>query len=130
MPAGEDERNFERVSGRRLRLGGSSASWLLAFSRSAIWRVAMTGRCACACGCWPSAIRVVYPTLHELLRQEGLVINPKRRRELQRPRAPMLVPVRANQRWSMVFVSGKHISGRRILVLHSCHRRNHPVLRQ
>tara|TARA_E500000178_G_C16881941_1_gene689430 strand:+ start:248 stop:487 length:240 start_codon:yes stop_codon:yes gene_type:complete len=65
--------------------------------------------------------RYDYLLLHGLLKAEGLVINKKRtyrlyteeglqvrtkkRKKLQRPRPPMEVPTRANQRWSMGPVS-------------------------
>jgi putative transposase len=64
--------------------------------------------------------RYGYLMLHGLLRQEGLVINrkrtyrlytalklqvrTKRRKKLTRPRVPMAVPVRPNERWSADFV--------------------------
>lgn len=62
-----------------------------------------------------------YLLLHGLLKTEGLVVNRKRtyriyteeglqvrtkkRKKLQRPRQPMEVPLKVNQRWSMDFVS-------------------------
>lgn len=74
-----------------------------------------------------------YLFLHQLLRSEGLVVNKKRtyrlyrelklqvrtkaRKKLKRPRMPMLVPLRANQRWSMDFVSDQLSNGRRFRVL-------------
>lgn len=74
-----------------------------------------------------------YLLLHGILKAEGLVINKKRtyriyteeglqvrtkrRKKLQRPRQPMEVPFRANQRWSMDFVSDQLASGRRFRVL-------------
>jgi len=74
-----------------------------------------------------------YPTLHELLKTEGLVRNRKRtyrlyreeglqvrtkkRKKLRRPRVPMLVPGRINERWSMDFVSDQLANGRRFRVL-------------
>ena len=60
--------------------------------------------------------RYGYPTLHDMLRAEGLVRNPKRtyriyreegqgmqvrrkrRKKLTRPRIPMIVPTRVNER--------------------------------
>ena len=74
-----------------------------------------------------------YLFLHRLLKNEGLVTNKKRtyriyteerlqvrtkkRKKLQRPRQPMVVPVKRNQRWSMDFVSDQLSHGRRFRVL-------------
>jgi len=73
--------------------------------------------------------RYGYLLLHGLLRTEGLVINKKRtyriyteeslqvrtkkRKKLQRPRLPMVLPTAANERWSMDFVSDQLSHGRR-----------------
>lgn len=77
--------------------------------------------------------RYGYPLLHAMLKREGLVINRKRtyrlyceeglqvrtkkRKKLVRPRVPMVVPTRANERWSLDFVSDQLANGRRIRVL-------------
>jgi len=77
--------------------------------------------------------RYGYPTLHAMLRHEGLVKNRKRtyriyteeslqvrtkkRKKLTRPRIPMLVPTRCNERWSIDFVSDQLAEGRRFRVL-------------
>jgi len=77
--------------------------------------------------------RYGYLLLHGLLKAEGLVINKKRtyriyteerlqvrtkkRKKLQRPRLPMALPVAANERWSMDFVSDQLSHGRRFRVL-------------
>ena len=77
--------------------------------------------------------RYGYPTLHDMLKAEGKVINPKRtyriyreeglqvrtnkRKKLIRPRVPMVVPGAVNQRWSMDFVSDQLANGRRFRVL-------------
>jgi putative transposase len=77
--------------------------------------------------------RYGYLMLHELLRQEGLVINrkrtyrlytglglqvrTKRRKKLIRPRVPMLVPSALNQRWSLDFVSDQLANARRFRIL-------------
>lgn len=77
--------------------------------------------------------RYGYLLLHGLLKAEGLVINKKRtyriyteeslqvrtkkRKKLQRPRQPMVLPTAANQRWSMDFVSDQLSHGRRFRVL-------------
>ena len=74
-----------------------------------------------------------YLLLHGILKNEGLVVNKKhtyrlyteeglqvrtkKRKKLQRPRQPMEVPSRVNQRWSMDFVSDQLSSGRRFRVL-------------
>jgi putative transposase len=74
-----------------------------------------------------------YPTLHDLLKTEGLVQNRKRtyrlyceeglqvrtkkRKKLKRPRVPMLVPNGINERWSMDFISDQLANGRRFRVL-------------
>lgn len=79
--------------------------------------------------------RYGYPTLHDMLKSEQLVINPKRtyriyreeglqvrtkrRKRLLRPRVPMIVPDRANQRWSVDFVSDQLANGRRFRVFNA-----------
>lgn len=77
--------------------------------------------------------RYGYPTLHAMLRREGLVKNPKRtyriyseeglqvrtkrRKKLTRPRVPMAVPTRRDERWSIDFVSDQLTNGSRFRVL-------------
>lgn len=77
--------------------------------------------------------RYGYLMLHGLLKQEGLVINRKRtyrlytacslqvrtkkRKKLVRPRIPMVLPSRPNERWSMDFVHDQLAGGRRFRVL-------------
>lgn len=77
--------------------------------------------------------RYGYLTLHGLLKAEGLVVKRKRtyriyteeglqvrtkkRKKLVRPRVPMSVPSKANERWSLDFVSDQLSTGRRIRVL-------------
>ncbi len=77
--------------------------------------------------------RYGYLLLHALLKAEGLAINKKRtyriyneeglqvrtkkRKKLHRPRMPMVVPTRPNERWSMDFVSDQLSNGRRFRVL-------------
>ena len=74
-----------------------------------------------------------YLFLHKLLKNEGLVVNKKRtyrihteeglqvrtkkRKKLQLPRQPMIVPVERDQGWSMDFVSDQLSNGRRFRVL-------------
>ena len=60
--------------------------------------------------------RYGYLMLHGLLKAEGLVVN-KKRKKLNRPRLVMVLPTRANQRWSMDFVSDQLSNGRRFRIL-------------
>ncbi len=76
--------------------------------------------------------RYGYPTLHDMLKWEGLVRNPKRtyriyseenlqvrrkrRKKLNRPRVPMAVSTRRDERWSIDFVSDQLANGRRFRV--------------
>jgi putative transposase len=77
--------------------------------------------------------RYGYPTLHMMLRTEGLVANHKRtyriyaeeglqvrtkkRKKLTRPRMPMMLPTKADERWSIDFVSDQLANERRFRVL-------------
>jgi putative transposase len=77
--------------------------------------------------------RYGYLMLHGMLRTEGVVENPKRtyrlyselgmqvrtkrRRKLIRPRVPMALPSRPNERWSADFVHDQLADGRRIRIL-------------
>lgn len=77
--------------------------------------------------------RYGYLMLHQFLAQEGLVVNrkrtyriytqlalqvrTKRRKKLTRPRVPMLVPNRPNERWSVDFMSDQLANGRRFRIL-------------
>ena len=77
--------------------------------------------------------RYGYLLLHNLLKAEGLVINKKRtyrlyteenlqvrtkkRKKLTRPRVVMDTPLKADERWSMDFVSDQLSNGRRFRVL-------------
>jgi len=77
--------------------------------------------------------RYGYLMLHALLKTENLVVNRKRtyriytelgmqvrtkkRRKLIRPRVPMALPTRSNERWSLDFVSDQLANGRRFRVL-------------
>jgi putative transposase len=110
---------------------------LTGFSRSAAWYrpkgrddAALRVRLKALAERYP---RYGYPTLHDMLRAEGLVKNPKRtyriyreerlqvrtkrRKKLNRPRIPMLVPNTVNERWSVDFVSDQLANGRRFRVL-------------
>jgi putative transposase len=125
-----DHLKSRRVSERR-------ACRITGFSRSAAWYrlkgrndTALRSRLKALAEQYP---RYGYPTLHDMLKIEGLVINPKRtyriyreeglqvrtkrRKKLTRPRIPMLVPDRVNARWSMDFVSDQLANGRRFRVL-------------
>ena len=77
--------------------------------------------------------RYGYLTLHKMLKQEGRVINrkrtyrvyreeglqvrTKRRKKITRPRVPMPVPRKANERWSADFMSDQLANGRRFRIL-------------
>lgn len=77
--------------------------------------------------------RYGYLMLHAMLNNEGLVVNrkrtyrvytelgmqvrTKRRKKLVRPRIPMAVPSRINERWSLDFVHDQLADGRRIRIL-------------
>ena len=77
--------------------------------------------------------RYGYLLLHQLLKNEGLVVNRKRtyrlyvqlglqvrtqrRKKLTRPRVPMPVPSRPNERWSVDFMSDQLANGRRFRTL-------------
>lgn len=75
--------------------------------------------------------RFGYRRLHVLLRREGYLVNYKRlfreekltgckrggRKRAVGTRAPMLIPMSANDRWSLDFVSDQLIDGRRFRVL-------------
>lgn len=75
-----------------------------------------------------------YPTLHDILRREGLVMNPKRTWRIYREnglslkvrkrhkrasgiRMELVEPTRPNERWAMDFVSDALWDGRRFRVL-------------
>ena len=112
---------------------------LVGFSRSAAWYrlkgrddAELRDRLKVLAERYP---RYGYPTLHDMLkiegrvinrkrtyriyREEGLQVRTKRRKKLRRPRLPMLVPDAVNQRWSMDFVSDQMASGRRFRVLNA-----------
>jgi len=109
---------------------------LVGFSRSAIWRplqgygdAPLRAELKSLAEQYP---RYGCPTLHGMLRTEGLVRNhkrtrriyceeglqvrTKRRKKLNRPRIPMPVPDRVNERWSVDFVSDQLANGRRFRV--------------
>ena len=119
------------------RFSERRACRLVGFSRSAAWSRlkgrddgALRARLKTLAERYP---RYGYPTLHDMLKTEGHVINrkrtyriyreeglqvrTKRRKKLVRPRVPMLVPDSVNQRWSMDFMSDQLANGRRFRVL-------------
>ena len=135
MTATQRRRAVEHL--KRRHVSERRACRLTGFSRSAAW-YRLQGRDDSALRSRLKALaqqypRYGYPTLHDMLRTEGLVINPKRtyriyreeglqvrtkrRKKLTRPRVPMLVPDRVNVRWSMDFVSDQLANGRRFRVL-------------
>ena len=62
--------------------------------------------------------RVINPKrTYRLYREEGLQVRTKRRKKLQRPRVPTLLPTSVNERWSVDFVSDQLANGRRFRVL-------------
>ncbi len=135
MTAAQRRRAVDHLKNRRF--SERRACRLVGFSRSAFWRPlkerddqALRSRLKTLAERYP---RYGYPTLHDMLKTEGLVINSKRtyrlyreeglqvrtkrRKKLIRPRIPMLVPDSINQRWSMDFVSDQLANGRRFRVL-------------
>jgi putative transposase len=135
VTAMQRRRAVEHLKNRRI--SERRACRLVGFSRSAAWYrprgrndAALRARLRKLAEEYP---RYGYPTLHGMLRFEGLVTNPKRtyrlyreeglqirtkrRKKLVRPRIPMAVPDRANERWSMDFVSDQLATGRRLRVL-------------
>jgi len=54
---------------------------------------------------------------YRLYRQLGMQVRTKRRKKLVRPRVPLAVPTRSNERWSLDFVHDQLANGRRIRVL-------------
>lgn len=135
VTAAQRRRAVEHLKNRRY--SERRACRLVGFSRSATWRTLKV------CNDEPLRTRLKtlaeryprygYPTLHDMLKTEGLVTNPKRtyriyreeglqvrtkrRKKLIRPRVPMLVPDTVNQRWSMDFISDQLANGRRFRVL-------------
>jgi putative transposase len=53
---------------------------------------------------------------YRVYREEGLQVRRKRRKRLNVPRIPMLVPSAVNERWSIDFVSDQLANGRRFRV--------------
>jgi len=109
---------------------------VIGFSRSAAWRL-LQGRDDDTLRDKLKDLAELYPkygcpTLHDMLRTEGHVVNhkrthrlyceeglqvrTKRRKKLYRPRVPMAVPEGPNERWSVDFVSDQLANGRRFRV--------------
>ena len=135
VTAAQRRRAVEHLKSRRF--SERRACRLTGFSRSAAWRPLkgrgdqdLRGRLKALAERYP---RYGYPTLHDMLRAEGAVVNrkrtyriyreeglqvrTKRRKKITRPRLPMPVPNAVNERWSMDFISDQLANGRRIRVL-------------
>jgi putative transposase len=118
------------------RISERRACRLVRFSRSAAW-YPLQGRNDDALRERLTALAQEYPrygcpTLHDMLvaegrvvnlkrtyrvyREEGLQVRRKRRKKLNVPRIPMLVPSAVNERWSVDFVSDQLANGRRFRV--------------
>ena len=54
---------------------------------------------------------------HRVYARLGLQVRTKRRRRLWRPRVPLAMPTRPNERWSIDFMSDQLASGRRLRIL-------------
>lgn len=54
---------------------------------------------------------------YRIYTEEGLQVRTKKRKKLVRPRIPMSVPTRANERWSPDFASDQLTTARRFRVL-------------
>ena len=123
MTARQRRRAVEHLKSRNV--SERRACRVVGFSRSAIWRplqerddAVLRDRLKTLAERYP---RYGCPTLHDMLRTEGLVLNHKRtyriyceeslqvrtkkRKKLSRPRIPMLLPDRINERWSVDFMS-------------------------
>ncbi len=134
MTARQRRRVVEHLKSRNV--SEYRACRIVGFSRSAVWRPlkgrddeALRSRLKALAERYP---RYGCPTLHDMLRAEGLVLNRKRteriygeeglqvrtkkRKKLNRPRVPLVVPDRVNQRWSVDFVSDQLANGRRFRV--------------
>ena len=53
---------------------------------------------------------------HRIYCEEGLQVRTKKRKKLTRPRIPLPVPDRVNERWSVDFVADQLVNGRRFRV--------------
>ena len=134
VTAAQRRRAVDHLKSRRF--SERRACRLVGFSRSAAWCPlkgrddgALRTRLKTLAEDYP---RYGYPTLHDLLKTEGLVINAKRtyrlyreeglqvrtkrRKKLTRPRIPLALPSALNERWSVDFVSDQLANGRRFRV--------------
>lgn len=134
VTASQRRRAVEHLKSRRF--SERRACRLVGFSRSGIWYQpkgpndsVLRHRLKTLAERHP---RYGYPTLHDMLRLEGTVMNrkwtyriyweeglqvrTKRRKKLTRPRVPMPLPTAVNQRWSIDFVSDQLANGRRFRV--------------
>lgn len=134
MTARQRRRAVEHLKSRQV--SERRACRVVGFSRSAMWRP-LQGRDDGPLRAELKALAEQYPkygcpTLHDMLRTEGHVVNhkrtrrlyreeglqvrTKRRKKLYRPRVPMVVPEGPNERWSVDFVSDQLANGRRIRI--------------
>ena len=134
VTATQRRRAVHHLKGRRV--SERRACRLVRFSRSAAW-YRRRGRNDAALRERLKALAQEYPrygcpTLHDMLKAEGRVVNfkrtyrlyreeelqvrRKRRKKLHVPRIPMLLPNAVNERWSVDFVSDQLASGRRFRV--------------
>ena len=119
--------SFARRAGRLVELSRSVAQYRRLGRNDAVLRT----RLRALAEAYP---RDGYPTLHAMLKTEGLMINRKRtyrlyrekrlqgrtrrRKKLARARTPMRVPSAVNERWSLDCMSDQLANGRRLRVLH------------
>jgi putative transposase len=134
VTAMQRRRAVEHLKSRRI--SERRACRLVRFSRSAAW-YRLQGRNDGALRERLKELAQDYPrygcpTLHDMLvtegrvvnfkrtyrvyREEGLQVRRKRRKKLNIPRIPMLVPSDVNERWSVDFVSDQLANGRRFRV--------------
>ena len=134
MTVRQRRRAVEFLKGRNV--SERRACRVVGFSRSSIWRP-LQGRDDEALRTELKSLAEHYPrygcpTLHNMLRSAGLVLNHKRthriyceeglqvrtktRKKLTQPRIPLSVPGRINERWSVDFVSDQLANGRRVRV--------------
>lgn len=134
MTARQRRRVVEHLKSRQV--SERRACRVVGFSRSAMWRP-LQGRDDTQLRAELKTLAEQYPrygcpTLHDMLRAQGLVLNFKRtrriyceeglqvrtkkRKKLIRPRIPLAVPDRVNEHWSVDFVSDQLASGRRFRV--------------
>lgn len=135
VTAAQRRRAVDHLKNRRI--SGRRACRLVGLSRSTAWS-RLKGRDDAALRARLKALAAQYPrygcpTLHDMLRAQGHVLNRKRtyriyreeglqvrtkqRKKLTRPRVPMLVPSAPNERWSIDFMSDQLANGRRFRVL-------------